>query len=323
MRSHPPRGLAVLLASALLVPEVGFAQQAPPSSSEPAAEAPAPPPPVPTGADLSGSWVGWATLTNDWPGLSCRYPGSPDTPSVHVELTNDGGRAHGSVAIDLAAEQGSGCPPLRKRYAIDEVSTGPGTAAFTDSGGHEWTFSVRRAGAVLHGLVAWREGGPEQPLAEGFARPDGVRPMTRLSGEVRLQRTPAAGEPAAPAGAAARPPAKSGGGHKAGVVAAIIGVNAIGLGLLYGVNKLGKGNSGQGNVTCSARYCIVGAPNAPCFCENETITSGASCGLTTSGVPPGGACDNLKPGNPCQAGYSCNTTGGNGVCEDRFGRCVF
>jgi len=316
MRSPARRWLALLLALAVVVPPAALAQQQPT------------PPTTISAADLAGHWQGWAKLQNDWPGLPCRYEGSPDAVSVNLELTNDAGRVHGSVAIDLPAEQASACPPLRKRYAIDEVSTGPGTVSFSDSGGNEWTLSVRRSGTVLQGMLAWREGGVGQPLSEGFAGPGGVRPLARRRGEVWVQRPAApqaaAGEPAAAAAPAGAPaPGKSGGGHKVANVAAIIGVNLVGLGALYAVNKAGKSSGGSGTVSCSARYCIVGAPNAPCFCENENITSGASCGLTTNGVPLGGACDNAKPGNPCQAGDSCNTTGGPGVCEDRFGRCVF
>ncbi|HXY38381.1 MAG TPA: hypothetical protein VEQ10_01855 [Vicinamibacteria bacterium] len=329
MRLPARRSLALVLALALVLPHAALAQQAatPPTPAPEPAPQPEPPATI-SAASLASHWEGWARLQNDWPGLPCRYEGSPDAVSVNLELTNDGGRLQGSVAIDLPAEQASACPPLRKRYSIDEVSTGPGTVSFTDSGGNEWTLSARRSGTVLQGMLAWREGGLDQPLSEGFAGKGGVRPLARLSGEVRVHR-PAAPEAAggestaAAAPAAAPAPGKSGGGHKVANVAAIIGVNLVGLGALYAVNKYGKGSSGTGTVSCSARYCIVGAPNAPCFCENELITSGASCGLTSNGVPLGQPCDNLKPGHPCQAGYSCNTTGGPGVCEDRFGRCVF
>ncbi len=100
-------------------------------------------------------------------------------------------------------------------------------------------------------------------------------------------------------------------------VAAVAAVNLVGLGALYAVNKAGKSSSGTGTVSCSARYCIVGAPNAPCFCENENIVNGASCGSTKSGQAPGQPCDDKL--QPCQSGYSCNA----GVCEDRFGRCPY
>jgi hypothetical protein len=99
-------------------------------------------------------------------------------------------------------------------------------------------------------------------------------------------------------------------------VAIIIGANVVGLGLLYGVNKLGKGSSESGVVTCSPRTCIVGAINEPCYCEGNVL-SGASCGTTTTGAPLGSPCDGKSV--PCQAGLSCNS----GICEDRFGRCPY
>jgi hypothetical protein len=275
-------------------------------------------------AGLAGSWEGWAKLTNDWPGQSCRYDGGPDAVSVRLELSGEDASLTGSVAIDLPAEASSGCPPLRKRYAIPETIHGPDTLSFTDSGGNEWTLSVRRSGSVLQGLLAWRQGGPEQPLAEGFADKDGKRPLARLSGEVRLHRSGEAGpageaaaaEAAPAAGGAAAAPAPSGGaGRYLGIAGVIVGANVVGIGLLYGVNKLGKGSSETGVLTCSPRTCIVGPTlNDPCFCEGNVV-SGTSCGTTTGGQPLNAPCQ--VPSQPCQSGLSCNS----GVCQDRDGRC--
>jgi hypothetical protein len=248
---------------------------------------------------------------------------------VRLEIAFEEGRVQGSVAIDLPAAAGSGCPALRKRYAIVEATQGPGTLAFTDSGSNEWTLAVRRGGEVLQGLVAWQQGGVEQPLADGFSGPGGERPGSRLRGEVRVRRAgtpesaaegPAAGgsAPAADAaGASAPAPAKSGGGGRhVKNVAAVLAANVVGLGLLYGVNVLGQGSSESGVVTCSPRVCIVGAPNEPCYCEGNVL-SGASCGSTPSGAPLGAFCDGHAI--PCQSGLSCNS----GVCEDSFGRCPY
>jgi hypothetical protein len=277
---------------------------------------------VPATAGVGGSWEGWAKLTNDWPGASCRYESGPESTSVHLELSpGTGGSLKGSAAIDLAATPDSGCPALRERYVIEEVTVGEDTVSFTDSGGNEWTLSLRRGGSVLQGLLAWRSGGPDRPLAEGFALPDGTRPLARLSGEVRLHR---AGETEAPAGqgagaaaaASAATPAKGGAGHYLGTIGIILGANAVGLGLLYGVNEAGKGSSQQGVITCSPRVCIVGAPGAPCFCQGNVV-SGASCGTTSAGAQIGAPCDGVAV--PCESALSCNS----GVCEDRFGRCPY
>jgi hypothetical protein len=307
MRPPSRRVAALALTGALALPETGLAQ----------------PPPAAAGPEIAGSWEGWAKLTNDWPGLVCRYEGGPNATSVRLELGAEAGLLKGSVAIDLAAEPGSGCPPLRKRYAIAEAIQGPGTLSFTDSGGNEWTLAVRRSGTVLQGLLAWRQGGAEQPLAEGFTATGGQRPAARLSGEVRLRRgeegagtEEVAGGGAPPAeGPAAAPAPKAGAGTHARNLGIVLGANVVGLGLLYGVNKLGKGSSESGVVTCSPRVCIVGATiNDPCYCEGNVV-SGASCGTTDGGAPQNAPCDGVSV--PCQSGLSCNS----GVCQDRDGRC--
>ena len=167
----------------------------------------------------------------------------------------------------MPAPAGTPCPALRKRYAIPEVSRSGPNFSFTDSGGNEWTLSLRENGAPLQGLLTWRQGGAEEPLAEGFSLPGGKRPMARLSGEVQLRRV----VPGA-SGAAAATPASVGAGKQAGNIIAIIGANVVGLGLLYGANKLGKGSSETGSVTCSPRVCVVGTPGAPCFCESNVLS---------------------------------------------------
>jgi len=306
------RPAAFLLASVLAAPAP--AQE--PPSPEPSAPEPASP-----AAGLASTWEGWAKLTNDWPGLACRYEGSPQATSVRLELGDADGQLKGSIAIDLPAEPGSGCPPLRKRYAIAETMQGPGTLSFVDSGGNEWTLAVRRNATVLQGLLAWRQGGPEQPLAEGFTGPGGQRLPTHLSGEVRLRRGSgegtAEGTAAATAAVPTAPKKKIGAGGHARNIAIILGANVVGLGLLYGVNKLGKGSSSTGTVTCSPRTCIVGPTiNDPCFCEGNVV-SGASCGSTTGGQPLNASC--VVPTQPCQSGLSCNS----GFCQDRDGRCPY
>jgi hypothetical protein len=260
---------------------------------------------------FAGSFEGSATLSNDDPAAACRYEGTPGTPSVHLEF-GGGKTVAGSIAIDMPAPAGAtGCPPLRKRYAISELTHAGQTIAFTDSGGNEWTLAQRDGGKTLQGLLAWSQGAVEEPLAEGFTLPGGRRPAARLSGEVTLHRVVAGG-----AGAAAATPAHVGAGKQAGHLGAIIGANVVGLGLLYGVNKLGKGSSETGAVTCSPRICIVGTPGAPCFCEGNVL-SGASCGTTEAGAPIGAPCDGHAV--PCQQALSCNS----GICEDRDGRCPY
>jgi hypothetical protein len=313
MRARARTSFACLLALAIAFPPPAPAQEPAPA----AAAAPG----------VAGGWNGWAKLTNEWPGLTCRYESGPDAETVHLELSGEAGRLRGSLAIDVPAAAGSGCPPLRKRYAVEEVTEAPGTVAFTDSGGNEWTLAVRRQGEVLQGLLAWRAGGPDQPLADGFTSPDGQRPLSRLSGEVRLRRGASEpeqvrGTPAASGGAAAvaSAPRKTSVGTHAKHVAIVLGANVVGLGLLYGVNVLGKGSSTSGTLTCSPRLCRVGPPGQGCVCE-PNVDTGASCGTTTAGVELGGTCDGKSL--PCRSGLTCdllpNAT--DYVCEEHFQHC--
>jgi len=288
-------------------------------------------PPVP---DLSGAWLGRATLTNDWPGFSCRYEGADDPPAVRLELRHEGAQWTGSVAIDMAPAGGSGCPPLAKRYSIPVVQIGEGTLVFTDSGGHEWSLAVRRGEGLLKGIVAWKTG--DEPLAQGFTASGGATPLTRLSGEVRLTRAtaPAASgtgttggaEPSGGgagaetaggvAGAEGAAQDKVTAGRRAGHLAGVIGANIVAVGALYGVNKAGKSSTEGGVVPCSPRYCIIASLGEPCLC-NANVLSGAPCGSTASGAPQQGVCNSTDL--PCQSGLSCNA----GICQDRFGSCPY
>jgi hypothetical protein len=320
MRARARTSLACLLALVLPFPQPASAQ-APAAAATPG---------------LAGGWDGWAKLTNEWPGLTCRYESGPDAETVHLELSAEAGRLRGSLAIDVPAAAGSACPPLRKRYTVEEVAEAPGTVAFTDSGGNEWQLSVRRQGEVLQGLLAWRQGGPDQPLADGFTSPDGQRPLSRLSGEVRLRRSvseaekgetaaaaPGGGTAAAGgAGAVASAPRKTTGGTAAKYVAIVLGANVVGLGLVYGVNRLGKfsTNSASGTTTCSPRLCRVGLPGFGCVCD-PSQSSGAGCGDTATGVDLLGVCNGTTL--PCKSGYSCDLLPGKSVytCADRWVNC--
>jgi hypothetical protein len=137
--------------------------------------------------------------------------------------------------------------------------------------------------------VAWKGAGTEEAGA------------LRLSGEVRL--------------------AKGGAGHQGsafGAVAGILAANVVAIGAFALANKAGKGKDNAApQVSCSPRRCFYISASEPCQC-NTTLTSGAVCGTTTSGVGYAGAC-NVDGALPCQAGLSCNS----GLCEDRFGHCPF
>lgn len=304
MRPRVRRAGALVIACLLAVPLAGVPQT------------------VSTGAGLAGDWVGWATLTNDWPGHPCRYEGSKDEDSVRLELSSVEGRLQGSVAIDLPSAEGSGCPPLRKRLLVTEVVLAEGAVSLSDSGGHDWDLSLRGNGRSLQGLMVWQQGGADEPLAEGSSFPDGTKARSRLSGEVQLRKATVPSEAEVvsegegPAEGASTTKKTTGGGTYVKHVGAVLGATAVGLGALYGVNRLGQGGSEEGTVTCSPRHCVVGAPGEPCFCEGNVV-SGEACGETETGIPIGGTCN--FPTMPCEALLSCNS----GMCEDRFGRCPF
>ncbi len=168
-----------------------------------------------------------------------------------------------------------------------DLTASGSSLTFAGPGKHAWTLG-RRSRELL-GTVAWKGAGSEEAGA------------LRLSGEVRLQK----------AGAAHK-------GGAFGAVAGILAANVVGIGAFALANKAGKGNDNTApQVSCSPRRCFYISVSEPCEC-NTTLTSGATCGTTTSGVGYAAVC-NVDGGLPCQAGLSCNS----GLCEDRFGHCPF
>jgi hypothetical protein len=254
--------------------------------------------------DFTGSWAGWARLTNDWPGLPCTYDGSATPGSPKLDLAKEGDALKGTLTLEIAPAAGSGCPPLHKVYAVVDAKQSEAALSFGDPGGHVWTLGSRQEGAILKGLVAWRSGGASDPLAADFKAADGT-PMTRLTGEVHLART---GKPEG--GASVKK-----GGSRAGAVAAIIGANVVAAGAFVAANKLGNTKT-SGATSCSPRYCFVAQPGEPCLC-NANVLAGSSCGTTTAGVALGGVCNATLL--PCQTGFSCNA----GVCQDGSGACPY
>ena len=158
--------------------------------------------------DLTGTWVGSGTFTNDWRGWRCEYAGSMIPRSVVMGLGQAGTRVEGWVTVDVAS-QGSGCPLLRKKYTIADGTVSATGLSFSDPAGHRWTLSFTTD--LLQGTVTWNGSSPNprEALAVGISGPTGDTPLTRLNGKVRLTRagkedeekaeTPAAGGSAAAA----------------------------------------------------------------------------------------------------------------------------
>ena len=260
-------------------------------------------------ASVFGTWKGTATLTNESSPTACRYEGAVESTVIKVQSTDAGPRA--IVRLEIAGTPGSGCPPLRKRYEATNVVIAGSAVSFLDPAGHEWSLALREGRLV--GLVAWKGGGKDEPLADGFTPPGGPPPLSRLSGEVALDRTAGEGDASgSPTEAAAKTEAKS----KSHFLPAFLAANVVGLGAFYGIKKASDDTASGGTATCSPRYCAYGGISDPCTC-NINIAAGASCGQTTNGVPFGGVCNSKTL--PCQATLSCN----NGVCDDKYGRCPY
>ena len=146
MPTRSRRLVALALAGALALPTAG------PRPGAGRAAAP---------AGAAGSWVGWARLTNDWPGQLCRYDAGTEATSVRLEL---------AAGSDSLAGLGRDRPPGRAGLGLP-----PAAQALHDRRGRprargrcpSWTPAatsgrsrLRRGGTVLQGLLAWRQGGP-------------------------------------------------------------------------------------------------------------------------------------------------------------------
>ncbi len=293
MRSPPALLSVVLLAAA-----TGAQQPAPPTPT-------ASPAPDREARGLAGRWAGSAKYHTD--SGPCRYEGVAEPPSPTLELRADGGQ----LRLTLPTPPGTACPPFEVDSPLSDVTVTPSTASFRDVQGRDWRLALQMG--VLRGLVSGPDGSGELSLERRrperrAARDPKLVPDAPASGTAAAGATPATG------GSEAGKPA--GPGLKAGTLG-IIGANIVGLGALLAVTQAVQDESaGTSTLICSPRACLIGGPGEPCDCTS-TITTGAACGQTTSGVPVGGAC--VPPSLPCQALLSCN----NGVCEDRLGSCPF
>lgn len=92
-------------------------------------------------ADLTGTWVGSGTLTNNWTdpdnrkiSLRCAYTGKLEPPSVtlSIEATSGAGR----LMVTMPAPSRS-CPALRKDFQIRAIASGT-RMTFTDPAGDRW-----------------------------------------------------------------------------------------------------------------------------------------------------------------------------------------
>ena len=230
----------------------------------------------------------------------------------------------GSVAIDLPAAPGSGCPPLRKRYTIAEVRMAPGNACVHRLGRQR--VDARRCAAaarVLQGLLAWQQGGT-RPAARRGLRAPGRRPADGAPdrrGAPARDPAAAGGDAARRRGAAAaraRGRAEGRRGHaRRATSPTMLGANVVGLGAALRREQAREGQHLGRRPHLLAARLHRRARRTSRASARGNVVSGASCGSTTGGVADRRAVRRHHP--PCQASLSCNSN----VCEDRFGRCPY
>jgi hypothetical protein len=226
---------------------------------------------------LAGAWAGSGKLTTEG-AAACQYVGGAEPPAVALQIavSAKGDTGSGRLALVFPAAPGTSCAAIRSRASIKGMKLTESSVAFRDDQGREWNLGLKEG--VLQGL---------------FAGPGG-------SGEVQLKKTGAA---------------VGGAGMSSGIVG-VIAANVVGLGALYGVNKVAQDTkTGATAVTCSPRACVVtGIPGEACDCSPtlSNVVSGGNCGQTTSGLALGAACS--LPDRPCQSELSCD----NAVCQNPF-----
>lgn len=90
--------------------------------------------------DLSGTWAGTATFTNNCANAACLYGGS-----VTLTLTQIGNAIAGVVSLDLDEVQtlieGQGCRTLQGSGPIINGTVSSSRFTFTDSGGNSWSLN--------------------------------------------------------------------------------------------------------------------------------------------------------------------------------------
>jgi hypothetical protein len=263
---------------------------------------------VPPNADFTGTWQGSGKFTNEWASPVCAYEG--DSPKVTLEVVTAGDQTTGTLTLDLKATTAD-CPPLKKHYDLVDVRVSGDQLDFVDPAGASWDLALHAGG--LLGIVDWKGGPTDEPLADGFHGPDGSTPLTRLQGEVNFSRIGSKPTPLPVSGKTTTT------GTAAGL-GSILVANVVGAAVLVLTYKLTK-SSGTGTSTnnCSPRTCIIGSVGSPCLC-NVQYAQGGSCYSNGLGGQVGASCSILgqPTDTPCANGLSCN----NGVCQDfATGQC--
>ena len=311
MRPRPRRLVALALTAALALPPAGFAQE------------PAAPPAPERRRELGGLGEAHERLARA--GVPLRRRAGRHVGAARAE--RGGGAAPGGrwpstcrPSPPPAARPCASATRSPRRRRAPAPCPSPTRAA---------TSGRSRCGAsnaVLQGLLAWRPGGREEPLAEGFTSPDGQRPTTRLNGEVRLQRGGEEAQPAAPAAAA---PAVAAEGAAAPAPHAGVGRHVGQPGSRHRRQRRRarpalrgeQARPGQlgvrGGDVLAARVHRGGHRQRPVLLRGQRRVRGV---VRHDGRGrPAAARRATADRCPAEAALSCNS----GICEDRFGRCPY
>jgi len=107
--------------------------------------------------NLTGTWQGSCTFTNNCVNPACRYAGSMNPPSVSLVLQQNGNTVTGTVTISIPQSQvqtliaGKGCQALSASGQIINGEISSSRLTFYDPGGNLWSLDVTSFG--LQGIV--------------------------------------------------------------------------------------------------------------------------------------------------------------------------
>ena len=102
--------------------------------------------------DLTGTWTGSATITNNCVNPACRWSGG----SISMSLVQTGNNVTGTVTMNLPQGQvlvaGATCGPLTGTSAISGGTISSSRFTFTDLGGNFW--DLRLTTDLLQGTIS-------------------------------------------------------------------------------------------------------------------------------------------------------------------------
>ena len=107
--------------------------------------------------NITGTWEGSGSFTNNCVNPACRYAGSMNPPSVSLVLQQNGNTVTGTVTINIPQSQvqtlisGQDCSALSASGQIINSAISSSRFTFTDPGGNLWSLNI--IGNGLQGVV--------------------------------------------------------------------------------------------------------------------------------------------------------------------------